>query len=76
MRIPILIHGNVPLLNTPLPAIRLEKGNWNLVAENLIDSKLSPVPGSFSLDTPSNFQLSFTTKGTERDLNIYCEMIT
>lgn len=76
MRIPILINGNVSLLNTSLPVIRLEKGNWNLVAENLKDSKLSPVPGSFTLDIPTNFQVEFTVKGTERDLNIYCEILT
>lgn len=76
MRIPILIGGDVSVIER-LPVIRLEKGDWNLVVENLKDSILSPVPNiPIHLGQPSNFQVLFTSKGTERNLNIYCEKIT
>ena len=75
MRIPILINGT-PSLIRDLPVIRLDKGNWKVVVENHIDSVLHPVPNvPIHLAVPTNFQLNFITKGTERNLNIYCEKI-
>jgi hypothetical protein len=81
MRLPLLVSG-VSKRVTQCAIVRIPKGNWRIVIENWIDSKLelSPVPYvgnnvEFDLKEPTSIQLCISEPGAETNLCVYLERI-
>jgi hypothetical protein len=79
MRLPLLVSG-VSKKVTSCAIVRIPKGNWKLVVENWIDSKLelSPIPSvehgaTYNFNSPTSIQLCILEPGNETNLNVYFE---
>lgn len=88
MKLPLLVSAAARNI-TETAKVRLHEGNWKIVQEGLVDSRLellyddlsSVIPHTALLDGvpviivgPCVAQVVFSQKGTEKSLSVYAEL--